>query len=158
MTTTDAKFKDATGFEPGDLRLLAQDTDDLSVIASLLQDSIIAVGKMHFDANAHTFIAQVSRFIGASHHGSAPQRVQSLVRFDCVLSARGRGLSRQNPDALAVLLSVSFEAGEAPGGKMTLTFAGDGEMQLAVEDIEVRLMDISRPYKAKSIPEHGLEP
>ena len=51
---------------------------------------------------------------------------------------------------------MSFEPGEDGTGRLTLTLAGDGAVALDVEALDVRLDDVTRPYRAPSgkVPRH----
>jgi hypothetical protein len=66
------------------------------------------------------------------------------------------GFDRTEKDLVLSLLSMSFEPGEDGTGRLTLTLAGDGAVALDVEALEVRLDDVTRPYRAPSgkVPHH----
>ncbi len=54
---------------------------------------------------------------------------------------------------------MSFEPGDPPGGRVTLTFSGDASIQLEVECIEAELKDLGLVWRTRSRPEHpGDEP
>ena len=48
------------------------------------------------------------------------------------------------------LLAIVFEPGEDGAGTLRLVLAGDGEIALDVECLDVRLTDVTRPYVAPS--------
>jgi hypothetical protein len=54
------------------------------------------------------------------------------------------------------LLALDFAPGNDGTGRLTLTLAGDGAIALDVEALEVRLDDVTRPYRAPSgkVPRH----
>jgi Protein of unknown function (DUF2948) len=156
---TDAKFED--GGE-GPLRLVAQDEDDLKVIAALVQDAVLPVTELKFDARQRRFALLLNRFrwedrIEAERVGRAYERVRSVLLVEDVRKVQSFGFDRAEKDLVLSLLSISFEPGEDGTGRLTLTLAGDGAIALDVEALEVRLDDVTRPYRAPSgkVPRHA---
>ena len=86
-----------------------------------------------------------------------PERVQSILVVDHVLSVASQGIDRSDKDMILSLMSVTFEPGSDGGGHVLLTLAGDGAIRLTVEALEAGLRDVTRPYKAPSgrAPDHG---
>ena len=66
------------------------------------------------------------------------------------------GFDRADKDLVLSLLSLDFAPGDDGTGRLTLTLAGDGAIALEVEALEVRLDDVTRPYRAPSgrVPRH----
>ncbi len=137
---------------PTGLRLLAEDEEDLKILSAAVQDSILRLGDLNFDARGRAFTAALNRF---RWEGERPERVRAMLRFDGVLAARSQNLRQGADEAIVDLLAVEFAPGEPPGGDIRLILAGGGEMRLAVEQIEARLMDVSDPWPARRRPEHG---
>jgi hypothetical protein len=69
---------------------------------------------------------------------------------------RYRNIRRDSKDAVLVLLSVGFTAGEPPAGEIVLSFAGGGDMRLDVECIEVMLQDLGAEWQTGAKPVHDL--
>ena len=133
------------------LRLLARDGDDIQVVASTLQDAVVAVGTMSYDPVGHAFVLRASRF---RHETDSAERVLTGVRIDGVLGVRTRGIDRTDPESFTVLLDVAFVPGEAPGGELRLVFAGGGAIALEVEAVEVTLADVGAARPVSAIPAH----
>ena len=155
---TDAKFEDG-GEAP--LRLVAQDAEDLKVIAALLQDAVLPVTELKYDARQHRFAALLNRFrwedrAEAERVGRAYERVRSVLVVEDVRKVQSFGFDRAEKDLVLSLLSMSFEPGEDGTGRLTLTLAGDGAVALDVEALDLRLDDVTRPYRAPSgkVPRH----
>jgi hypothetical protein len=155
---TDARFQD--GGE-GPLRLVAQDAEDLRIISTLVQDAVLPVTDLAFDAKRRRFAVLLNRFrwedrAEAEQLGRAYERVRSLLVVEDVRKVQTLGFDRGEKDLVLSLLSLSFEAGEDGTGRMTLILAGDGAVALEVEALEVRLDDVTRPYRAPSgkVPTH----
>ena len=155
---TDARFQD--GGE-GPLRLLAQDATDLGVILALVQDAVLKVTEMQHDPKRRRFALLLNRFrwedrVEAERLGRPFERVRSVLVIEDVLKVRSFGLDRANKNQVLSVLALDFVPGEDGTGNLTLTLAGDGAMTLEVEALEVRLDDVTRPYRAPSgqMPRH----
>jgi hypothetical protein len=156
---TDALFQD--GGE-GPLRLIAQDAEDLKVISTLVQDAVLPVTEMSHDPKRRRFALMLNRFrwedrSQAEAVGRAYERVRSLLVIEDVLKVQTTGFDRSDKDLVLSLLSLDFTPGDDGAGRLVLTLAGDGALALDVEALEVRLDDVTRPYRAPSgkVPTHG---
>jgi hypothetical protein len=138
------------------LRLLAQDADDLKVISAALQDAVGKVGDIRFDPADHTLTLALNRFRWEAEGTPTHERVRAALQLGSVLSVKTRRLKREPRDAVIELLAIEFDAGEAPGGEVRLTFAGDGELRAEVECLDVALADVSAPWPARHAPRHDL--
>ncbi len=154
----DARFED--GVEQS-ISLQALDNEDLSVISSLIQDGIVPVSEISYDPNARRFALLVNRFrweeseTAGSKKRSA-ERVQSILLFEDVLSAKSSGLNNQDKETIISILQLSFQETSDGSGKIEIILAGDGSILLDVEALDVKLKDVTRPYVAPSMrtPKH----
>lgn len=133
------------------LKLLAQDTEDLTVIAAAIQDSVGKIGDIRFDATQRRLTIGLNRYRWES---DTRERVRCLIEIGSVLGVKSRRLRRTARDAVVEVLSLDFELDTPPGGSLTLTYSGGGDLRIAVECIDVILADISEPWSAKTIPDH----
>lgn len=134
------------------MKLLVRDEDDLRIVASALQDAVVRMDTLRHRPGARAFELVASRYMHEMHD---PRRTLSGLRVDGVLSAKYRGLDRDKPEAFAVLLDIAFEATDAPGGALTLTFADGGAIRLDVEALEIAVADVGAPRRARAVPDHG---
>jgi hypothetical protein len=139
--------------EPASLRLLAQDADDLAVISAALQDAVAKVGDIAFEPRARVLTVALNRFRWEAGRG---ERVRSALQIAGVLKVETRKIRRDAPEAVVELLAVTFEAGESPGGVVTLSFAGGGDLRATVECVEAVLADVSAPWRTPRTPRHEL--
>ena len=156
---TDARFEDG-GEAP--LRLVAQDAEDLRVVSTLVQDAVLPVTEMTHDARRRRFALILNRFrwedrAEAERVGRPFERVRSLLVIEDVVRVQSYGFDRADKDLVLSLLSLDFAPGEDGSGRLTLTLAGDGAVALEVEALDLRLDDVTRPYRAPSgkVPSHG---
>jgi hypothetical protein len=138
---------------PAPLRLLAEDAEDLAVISAALQDAIGKIGDIRFEPAGRRLTLAVNRFRWEAD-GRRAERVRTALQFGGVLSVQARKLRRDAPDAVVELLAIAFEPGDPPGGVITLTFAGGGDLKLEVECVDAALADVSAPWPARRAPAH----
>jgi hypothetical protein len=137
--------------EPAPLRLLAQDPDDLAVISAALQDAVAKVGDIDYEPKARRLTLAVNRYCWECGGG---QRVRSGLQLGGVLKVETRKIRRNAPSAVLEFLAMTFEPGEAPGGVVTLSCAGGGDLRVTVECVEAVLADLSKPWPTPREPAH----
>ena len=157
--TQDATFEDG---RERPLNLGALDQDDLQVVSTLIQDAVFPASEMIWDASQRRFAILINRFRWEDRSlrdqsGHAVERVQTVLCIDNVLGIASQGIELANKDMIFSALSLQFEPELDAGGTVLLTLAGDGAIKLSVEALEVRLKDVTRPYRAlsKTVPDHG---
>ncbi|MGJ8559564.1 MAG: DUF2948 family protein [Litorimonas sp.] len=133
------------------LKLLANDADDLKVIASALQDAILRVGDIRYDPVARSVSLRMTRF---RHEAKTAERVECGVRIDGVLALQSRGIERGKQDAFMVVLDLTFESTDAPAGYLDITLAGGGILRLTVEGLDLLLSDVGQGRVTRSKPDH----
>jgi hypothetical protein len=145
------------------LKLIALDEEDLAVVSSHLQDAVVRVSDIAYLPKQKRFAAILNRFdwekAAKAGGGKDFRRRRAALRFDRVLGAKLKNLKLTADDRVLSLLAVSFEPGDAPSGKVRLTFSGDSSILLQVECIEGELKDLGPAWRTRSKPQHpGLEP
>ena len=133
------------------LRLLAQDADDLAVVSAALQDAVVKVGDIQFEPKARRLTIALNRF---RWEGEERSRVRAALQFAGVEAVQARRVRMRAKDAVLALLSVGFEPEDAPGGTISLTFAGGGDIRCRVECVEAVLADVSQPWPTPRTPSH----
>ena len=133
------------------LKLLAQDAEDLKVVAAALQDAVGKIGDISYEPAARRLTLAFNRYRWEAKGG---ERVRAALQVGSVLKVHARKLRRNAKDAVVELLNVEFEPGEAPGGAVTFTFAGGGDLRAQVECLDVILADVSAPWPTPRTPRH----
>lgn len=154
-------------FEEGDerpLRLNAASAEDVQVVSALMQDAVVQSSDMAWMKRRRRFAMLINRFrwedqTEAERAGRPYERVRSTFMVCGVLTVSASGINPADRSLILSLLSVRFEPGEDCAGRVILTFAGDGEIRLDVECLDMTLNDVTRPYKAPSgkAPAHVLD-
>lgn len=158
---TDARFEDAV---ERPIRLRAEAAEDLAVLSALVQDAVTTVGDAAWMPRRRRFGIVLNRFrwedaAAAERAGRHFERVRALLSVDGVLRARASGLDPRARDTVISVLAIAFEPGADGAGTLRLTLAGDGEIALDVECLDVTLTDVARPHQAVSgaAPRHALD-
>lgn len=150
--TEDARFEDGVD---APLRLRAEGAEDLTVISALLQDAVGQSGDIAWMPRRRRLAMLVNRFRWedaprAELQGRPVERVRAMLVIDGALRVRASGIDPRARDLVLSLLALGFEPGEDGAGILRLMLAGDGEIAVDVEAVEVSLRDVTRPYAAPS--------
>ena len=138
----------------GKLKLKAFDEDDLVIISSLCQDSIIKEHEYGYDEKSKRFAILMNRFC---HESNDQQRIRTAIHFDYVENLKTRNINKDDKDETLVLLAIKFDETKKPSGSITLEFSGNKAINLLVENIEVFLTDIGDPWVTNKKPDHNNE-
>lgn len=165
---TDARFEDGD-YAGKPVRVAVETPEDVGIAASLLQDAVAVTGEISWMPNRRRLAILMNRFRwedrdAAEAEDRAYERVRAALIIDSAEAVRARGIDPKDNDQIISILSMTFEPeesdAEAVRGSVVLTLAGDGEISVAVECLDVRIMDLSQPWKAPSgrAPDHALGP
>lgn len=163
------------------MKLMAADPEDLSVIAALLQDSILPVSDMIYFPAQKNFIMVVQRFKwdeapldqSGNDQTSQPLRgAESSVpegsvvnhgvdccyaRICCALNIWGveevkiSGFSQKEFSRMLELLHIEMEA-----NALTFVFAGEARLKLFVNNWKLFVEDFGVSWPTKKLPCHNL--
>jgi hypothetical protein len=153
------------------LKLRGEDDDDLSVIATHLQDAIVRVGDMVFQTAERRFVAMFNRFrwenagatSGAPAVDDAPfeddsgqaavlERVKTALRFEGVTAVRTRGIDRRRPGQVLSLLTMRAEESH-----VDLVFSGNAYVRLEVSSVRCIAEDVGESWPTFHRPEHPVD-
>ena len=148
-----------------DLKLIALDGEDLSVISAHLQDAVVRVGDMTFLPGEKRFAAVANRFDwakaldgnGGPGQTDGLERRRTGLRFERVLAARVQSLNLTDKSAALALLAITFaprDAKQPVEGDVTLTFSGGAAIRLEVECLEAEMKDLGAAWSANRAPTH----
>jgi len=143
---------------PDQLALIAQDAEDLEVIAAYLQDAALKVKDIAYLPKRRRFALVMNRFAWEETRGKreAFHRLRTGLSFDNVEQVEARNVSQDRPDGVLSLLTIRFEPLEAPGGLVRLVFSGNAEIRLTVEALDAQMKDMGLGREALGKPEHDL--
>lgn len=143
--------------EAGVLKLLAEDSEGLAIIAAAVQDALVKPQDIKLDKRTRTFGLELNRFQWETAGKRPPYfRSRAVLAFSGVLGAKQSKMPKGVDDVLD-LLDVGFTpAGEPPGGAVRLFFANGAQVHIDVECLDVTLMDTGAAWPTRRKPDHGM--
>lgn len=148
----DARFADA---DAAPLALMAQDAEDLVVVSTLVQDSILPVTEIAYDRRQRRLALLLNRFRWedadqAKRDARPYERVRAVLLISDVQRVLSDGIDKSDTDLVLELLALTWQPGADGTGRLLLEFAGDGTLAVDAECLNVELRDVTRPYVAPS--------
>ncbi|MDF1794579.1 MAG: DUF2948 family protein [Thalassobaculaceae bacterium] len=139
------------------LRVRAEDSEDLMVVAAFLQDAVIPVSEMSYEADDARFVLVAGRFRWEIAPDGKPvegqetpfERVHTGIRFESVRGVRTKGIDRGDRSQILNLLSVAFS-----DGTVDLVFAGESTIRLDVDNLSCHVEDLGTPWPTVFRPSH----
>jgi hypothetical protein len=153
----------------GELRLRAEDSEDLAVISTCLQDALVSVRDLAYDQGARNFVLVANRFRwegggaeGAAEGESTPfERTLCGIIFDEIDGVAYRGFHRSEEDRILALLAIRPNFGPetvSTSGLIDLEFAAGVTIRLSAAAIRCRARDFGEPWPTQWQPGHPLDP
>jgi len=143
----------------GLLKLKAVDGEDLQVIAGALQDAIVPLPDIAYDAQQGVFMLAASRFrweAAPRHGGRGGERIHCAVTFANVTAVRRKGIDRGRPGRFLNLLTIGLdEAASSANPAVILTFSGSAAIRLETTGLLCHLEDFGEPWPAHRQPRHA---
>src|SRR5258707_11695083 len=129
---------------PEQLRLVALDADDLSVISAHVQDARVRASDIVWRQDEKRLVVGMSRLDWEQtlSGGTAPRRLLAALRFDRVLACKSRNIDLDRPQAVLELVGIEFHPGEAPAGSALLLFNHGGGLRLGVGGLGCEVTDL----------------
>jgi len=137
------------------LRLIARDPDDVPPVSAALQDAVGQIGDFLYEPRARRFTLALNRYRWEASRKGRGERVRTALQAGEVTAAKAHRLKQGADDAVVNLLSITFEAGEPPGGAIVFTFSGGGALRLEVDCVDLVMADVSAPWTATARPGHS---
>ena len=141
------------------LKLIGKNHDDLEVISTYLQDSIVTIRDIVFLKQNRSFIMIVNRFMWEdAEKGIFRQnkRIRCAVRFEEVLTAKSQNINQKRKNKPLECLAIESRFTTDEIHEINFFFAGDGIITINSEVIEVVMQDLDKPWNVKHIPRHKI--
>jgi hypothetical protein len=136
------------------LKLVALDTDDLSVISAHCQDAVLRADDIKYYPAEKRLVIALRRFVWDSARPMARERRLAVLDLERATAVRTLGIDRRKGDQALALLAILFKPGDAPSGEIEFVFSGHCGLRVAVECVEARLADMDASWEAQSRPSH----
>lgn len=137
------------------LKLRAEDDEDLAVISAILQDALVAVGEMAYLPEERRFVLIANRLRREQPLSGPRQPLERRLagfRVDGVRAVQRRGFHPRDSERLLVLLALRATADE-----VYLDFAGGSSIRLEVERVLCHLDDFGEPWPTRWRPRHPVD-
>ncbi len=140
------------------LTLRAHDAEDLELFSTYLQDGIVPITSMSFDAKEGLFTCLVNRFCWelVQHFDlhESYYRVHSGLTFKNVTSVSRRNFDQNHHERTLNLLMISLIVKSEGDYSVRLLFSGDRELDIFVSSPTCIMHDFHHPWPTKKKPMH----
>lgn len=136
------------------LKLIALDEEDLGILSAHLQDAVLRIGDIVYLAAERRFALAARRFDWEGAEIGLNRRRLAALHFEKVNSVRSVNIEPRAREQVVNLLAMTFAAGDAPSGEVTLQFSGGAAIRLGVDCIEAQLKDLGPMWETSSRPGH----
>ncbi len=140
------------------LKLAALDETDLEILAAHVQDAVVKVADIQFEAGSKRFALAMNRFVWEGRKtwwNRQRERRRAALSFDRVATVRVSGIDQSRKEDVLSLLTIRPTAAPSGDVLIDLIFSGGGTIRIEAECIEARLGDLGPAWETASEPRHG---
>ena len=139
------------------LKLIAKDAEDIAVVSAMLQDALVPVHDMTFDAASKQFIMVVSRFCWERLNPPGQNMLRPCERVHCALRVDGvQGVKTQQIDLKKKSDILELLAVMTDDDGLQLVFAGGPKLKLLGDAWVARVEDLGEPWPVSKAPCHDV--
>ena len=140
------------------LKLIANNSEDLKVISAHLQDSIVSTLDIANLKKNRIFLLQLNRFMWEDVEKGVfrkNKRISTVLKFENVLSVLSRNINPKGKERFLDFLTMESNILEDKTCEINLIFSGDVVIKIKAEVIEITLDDQGYPWETKNKPKHN---
>ena len=140
------------------LKLIANNSEDLKVISAHLQDSIVSTLDTANLKKNRIFLLQLSRFMWEDVEKGVfrkNKRIRTVLKFENVLSVLSRNINPKGKERFLDFLTMESNTLQDKTYEINLIFSGDVVIKIRAEVIEITLDDQGSPWETKNKPKHN---
>ena len=144
MSDTSTQNRAEAAPAPDALKLAAFDVDDLAIVSAHLQDALVKIADIAYLPAEKRFACVVARFDWPAALAGICERRSTGLHFEQVVGVQQTGVPQHSvgkPVELN-LLSITFEATDAPTGVVLMIFSGGAAIRLTVDCLELGMSDL----------------
>ena len=124
------------------MKLNAIDTEELKIIATVLQDGLIEVNDVKYLPSIRTFIVMITRFMWEEKIvNKTNNRTKAVLVFEDVLAVHSRNIDQMNKTKVLELLTFNFYNNKSKNIEIELLFNNDATIKLETEVVQAKLED-----------------
>ena len=143
--------------EKSNLNLIGKSQEDLKVISTYSQDSIVVVKDMVFLEKNRTFVMIINRFMWEDIERETlrqNKRIKCAIKFEGVLKVKSKKINQKNRDKRLECLAIECTEILNKNHEIKIFFSGGSIITLILESIEVIMHDLGKAWNVKHIPKH----
>ena len=140
------------------LKLIANNSEDLKVISAHLQDSIVSTLDIANLKKNRIFLLQLNRFMWEDVEKGVfrkNKRIRTVLKFENVLSVLSRNINTKGKERFLDFLTMESNILEDKTCEINLIFSGDVVIKIKAEVIEITLDDQGSSWETKNKPKHN---
>ncbi len=134
---------------------------DIKVISSLLQDSLVSNADIYFESTEKTFALIANRFcwerVSSKNFNSSYYRVLSGVNIQNVISVKQKNLIQKKNNETALFYNLLTIEYDSVSNEITLVFSQGISVKLNISQLNIFMRDLDEPYPTQQIPDHFVE-
>ena len=141
------------------LKLVGKNNEDLKIISSYIQDSIVTIRDMVFLKKNRIFLMMVNRFMWENvekEKSKQIKRIRCAIKFEEVLKVKSKKINQKNKNMRLECLAIKCNEILNKNYEIIFFFSGQGIITLISEAIEVVLHDLGEAWNVKHIPKHRI--
>ena len=134
------------------MNLNAIDTDELKIIATILQDGLVEVSEVKYLPSIRSFIIMITRFMWEEKIiNKENKRVKAVLVFEDVLSVFSKNIDQMNKSNTLELMTFNYFPTKTKNIEIQLLFKNDAIIKLETEIIKCKLQDQGKPWSVKTV-------
>ena len=134
------------------MNLNAIDTDELKIIATILQDGLVEVSEVKYLPSIRSFIIMITRFMWEEKIiNKQNKRVKAVLVFEDVLSVFSKNIDQMNKSNTLELMTFNYFPTKTKNIEIQLLFKNDAIIKLETEIIKCKLQDQGKPWSVKIV-------
>ena len=140
------------------LKLIANNLEDLKVISAHLQDAIVSTLDIANLKKNRIFLLQLNRFMWEDVEKGVfrkNKRIRTVLKFENVINVSSKNISQSKTERFLDFLTMETVILKDKTCEINLIFSGDAIIKVKAEVIEITLDDQGSPWITKNKPKHN---
>ena len=141
------------------LKLKGKSIEDLKIISSYLQDSIVQTKDIIFLERNRIFIIILNRFMWEDIEKGIfrkNRRIRCALKFEEVLEVKSKNINQKNKNKPLEYMAIKSNILSNNNFQIKIFFSGGGVITAVSEIIKVLINDLGKPWKVKYFPLHKI--
>ena len=134
------------------MKLNAIDTEELKIIATVLQDGLIEVNDVKYLPSIRTFIIMITRFMWEEKIvNKTNNRTKAVLIFEDVLAVHSKNIDQMDKTKVLELLTFNFYYNKSKNIEIELLFNNDATIKLETEVVQAKLEDQGESWTVEEV-------